>query len=243
MSLGYITELLRTSGMNLSHILLMVVYTLDMAKKKKLHLPVKVLSRRQRLIILPVFITIAIAVVVLTVITIIIMPKADQDSKYGVGANGFRAFKEQGTTLDIDKVVSKDQVINSLGNKAKSVDDVSVSSVFNLNGNRGQTATYNFVRADGKNANLYVDMMQFKSSAEMNSANILAGTGKAGAIQGHPAYYMHAQTLGSDREYRLLVVNGLKAYKFVVVQPVKSITISEVGALATARKLAADAKL
>ncbi|MDB5177177.1 MAG: hypothetical protein JWN75_845 [Candidatus Saccharibacteria bacterium] len=214
-----------------------------MAKKTKRRAPFKTLSRRTRLVILPIFALIAVGALVLAVITIMVMPRVDQASQRGVGANGFRAYPEDGTTLNIDKVTSKNEVITSLGNKAKSVDDVSVSKVFNFDGNRGQTATFNFIRADGARSSVYVDMMLFKNVATMNDANILDGTGKAGTIQGHPAYYMHAQTIGSDREYRLLVVNGLKAYKFVVVQPVKSITISEVGALATARKIAAEAKL
>jgi len=221
----------------------MVVYTQDMAKKAKRRVQFKTLSRRTRLVVLPLFALIGIGAVVLAVITIIVMPRVNQGSQRGVGADGFRAYLEENSTLGIDKVATKNQVITCLGAKAKSVDDVAVSKVFNLDGNRGQTATFDFVRTDGNKASVYIDVMLFKNVPTMNNADILAGTGKAGTIQGHPAYYMHAQTVGSDREYRLLVTNGLKAYKFVVVQPVRNITISEVGALAAMRKLASEAKL
>jgi hypothetical protein len=214
-----------------------------MAKKTKRRIAFKALSRRTRLVVLPLFAVIAVGAIVIAVITIIVMPRVNQGSQNGVGANGFRAYQEENSTLGIDKVVDKSEVAASLGSKAKSVGDVDISKVFNYDGNRGQTATFEFVRSDGNTSSLYVDVMLFKNVTTMNNANILAGTAKAGTIQGHPVYYMHAQTLSSDREYRLLIANGLKAYRFVVVQPYRNITISEVSALAVLRKLADKANL
>lgn len=214
-----------------------------MAKKAKRKKPAKGLSKRGRLIVLPVMGIIGVGAIILAVMTIIVMPKAHNASQYGVGANGFRAYVEDGTSLGIANVISKDQVVQDLGDKAKSVSDVSSSKVMNLNGDRGQTATFDFIRKDGVKSSLYADMMLFKNTASLESARITAGTGTAGTINGFPAYYMHAQTLGSDREYRLMVVNGLKVYKFVIVQPFRNITISEVSAVASLKKLATKANL
>ena len=202
---------------------------------------IKKLGRKERFIILPLLAVISIGALIFIVVSIISVPRAAVGSQPGVGANGFRAYEENNSDLGMAKVVSRDDVVAALGAKAKSVDAVSVSNVFNLNGNRGQTATYSFVRADGKQASLYVDMMFFKNYAELKSANIYGSTKQTDDLAGHPAYYMYAQTLGSDREYRLMVVNDLKVYKFVITQPHQDITINEVAALASLKKLAAKA--
>lgn len=41
----------------------------------------------------------------------------------------------------------------------------------------------------------------------------------------------------------MIVVNGLKAYRFVMTQPMDNITIKEVAALAALKKIALEAKL
>ena len=227
---------------------LVVVYTQVMAKKsgrKKSNWRKSLakFNKKHKPLVLGIFAVIGVGMIVLVVLTIVAMPKINPGSQYGVGANGFRAYEEKDTSLGVDKVVSKEEVVQVLGGKAKSVSDADVSNVFNFNGDRGQTATYDFVRSDGVKATLYVDMMLFKNIPSMNNAHILTGTGDAGKVNGHPAYYMHAQTIGSQREYRLLVVNGLKAYKFVITQPYRNITINEVAALAALKKLAQKAEL
>ncbi len=213
-----------------------------MAKKSKKQ-RFKGISKRQRALILPLMVVIGAGAVILAILAIIVMPRVNTASQRGVGADGFRAYEEQNTDLGIGKVVAKGDVVTALGDKAKAVSNVDVSNVFNLNGDRGQTATFGFTRADGKKVSLYVDMMLFKNTASMENAHVLTGTGKTGTINGHDAYYMHAQTLGTVREYRLLVVNGLKAYKFVIDQPHNDISISEVASLATLKKLALKANL
>jgi hypothetical protein len=203
----------------------------------------KGLTKRQRTLILPLFVVIGTGAIVLAVLAIIVMPRTTNDNQRGIGADGFQAYQETGTDLGIGKVVSKSDVVAALGVNAKSVSDADVSKVFNYNGDRGQTLTFNFKRADNNQASLYIDVVLFKNSASLTNTNIYNGTGKAGTINGLSAYYMHAQTLGTIREYRLLVVNGLKAYKFVIDQPYKNITISEVSALAALKKLALKAQL
>lgn len=203
----------------------------------------KPLSRRARRIVLPLFIAIGAGAMVLAVLSVIVLPKINQGSQRGVGADGFRAYIEDNGDLGIAKVVSKAEVSSALGNKAKTVSDPAISKVFNLNGSRTQTATYGFTRTDGVAAELYVDLMFFKNPSERDGANIYASTQQTGDISGRHAYYMHAQTLGGNREYRLMVVNDLKIYKFVIAQPLTNITINEISALAVLKKLAAQASL
>lgn len=216
----------------------------DMATKRKKRLPRIKDSRKLLLtIIVPIMGIIAAAAVILAIFSIITMPKSGEGAQRGVGADGFSAYEEKGTTLGIDKVVSRDDVVAVLGKKAKSVGDQQVSNVFNLDDNRGQTLTYSFVRPDDKEVSLYVDVMLFKNMNVLEAANIYAGTASAGNVGAHPAYFMRAQTMGSDREYRLMVVNGLKVYKFVMVQPYRSITMSEVVAVSILKQLAEKAEL
>lgn len=202
----------------------------------------KGLSKRARLFVLPLMIFVGAGAVILAIITIIVMPKVNPGAQRGVGANGFQAYVEQNGDLGIAKLVTKDEVAKALGDKAKSVDGAQVSKVMNIDGSRGQTATYSFVRTDGKKSSLYVDLMFFKNQPTLDAAHVTTATAKAGTISGRQAYYLHAQTLGSDREYRLMVVDGLKVYKFVIVQPRTSIAISEVSALASLKKLAQSAR-
>jgi len=217
--------------------LLMVLYTLDMAKSSKESGKTDVLDAKTRMMLLPVMAMVAIGAIVLAIVAIIAIPAYDARQQ-GVGANGFRAYEEVGTDLGVGEVVSKKVVEEKLSDKALAVDNAQVTNVFNWNGNRGQTATYDFVRSDGAAASVYIDLLQFRDTATMESQNIYKATKSAGTINGHPAYFMHAQTLGMDREYRLMVVDGLKVYKFVMTQPNRNITISEVSALAVLKQIA-----
>lgn len=203
----------------------------------------KTLTKKQRAVVLPAIVVIGAIAVGIAIWTIVIMPHATGNSQMGVAANGFTAFIEKDGNLGISKVVTKDQVAQALGSNAKKVTSDDISKVFNYDGDRSQTATFNFVRADGQPSSLYIDVVLFKDQTTMNNENIFAETKLARVINGYSAYYMHAQTLGSLREYRLLVVKGLKAYKFVVDQPLDSITISEVSAVGSLIKLAQVAKL
>jgi hypothetical protein len=201
------------------------------------------ISLRTKALVLPVLVAIGAGAIAIAILSIIVVPRINPGSQRGVGANGFQAFIEPEGDLGMGSVVSKQDVEEVLGKNAKKVNDVEVTKVFNLNGNRGQTATYKFTRTDGLKVSLYVDVMAFKNVPELEAANVTEGTVDAGMVNGHHAYYMHAQTLGSDREYRVLVVNGLKVYKFVIVQPYRYITISEVTSAAALKKLAAKAHL
>lgn len=198
---------------------------------------------KAQLVVLPLMALVAIGAVILAIVAIIALPAVYNVKDRGVGAYGFKAFVEEGTDLGVGDVLSKKIVKSELGNKSLSVDDADVSGVFNIDGNRGQTATFDFLRADGADSGVYVDLMLFKNSSSMDGSHILSGTGKAGTIQGHPAYFMRAQTLGYDREYRLMVVNGLKVYKFVMTQPHKNVTINEVTAVAALKRMAEKANL
>ena len=201
------------------------------------------MSRRTRAVILLAMTAVGAGAIALAVWAIIIMPRINPGAQRGVGASGFTAFVEPDSDLGMGTVVRKEDVEEVLGSKAKTVGDVVVSKVMNLDGNRGQTATYSFVRSDGRKASVYVDVMLFKNQPTFDAADVTKNTLKGGTVGDLPVYYMHALTLGSEREYRLLVVKGLNVYKFVLVQPYRNITITEVAALAAMKKLAAKAEI
>lgn len=211
------------------------------AKQRKSSKPL--MGPKARKLLLPVFVLLGIGVIVLTVFSIILMPKENPGSQYGVGADGFSAYVEKEGDLGVGSVVDKSQVVTALGDKAKSVDNAQISQVFNLNGNRSQTLTYPFTRTDGVKANLFIDMRLYKNLKALEDDHIYVATAKAGTVGGYPAHYKLAQTIDGDREYHMIVVNGLRAYRFVVAQPAKSITINEVPALAVLKRLALEAKL
>lgn len=194
-------------------------------------------------VVLPIFLLIGAGAIILTVLSIIFMLRPESSAQMGVGADGFRAFVEENGDLGVKSVVNKDQVVAALGDKAKSVGDADISKVFNLNGDRSQTITFPFVRSDGKKAALYIDTKLYQNLQAQEDDHIYAATLNGGTANGHPVYYKHAQTVGSDREYHLVVVNGLKAYRFVIAQPGKNMLINEVAALAALKRLAAEAKL
>lgn len=161
--------------------------------------------------------------------------------QYGVGADGFRAFVDDKATLNVNKVVKKDQVVLVLKGLAKSVSDAKTDRVFNLNGNQGQTVTYAFVRTDGVKSSLYIDKRQYKDKKALENDHIYDETMKSGTAKGHPIYFRTALTIGADREYSLMVVNGLAVYRFVIAQPLDNISITEVTALVALKKLAQQA--
>ncbi len=196
-----------------------------------------------RKIILPLFLVIGAGVIALTVLSIIMVPKPSKSTNYGIGADGFRAFVEEKSDLGISALIDKQKVVSALGSRAKSVGDKEVSKVFNYNGDRSQTVTYRFVRTDNVASTLYVDMKLYKNAQALEKDNIYVATLKTDPIGGHPVYFKHAQTIDGKREYHLMVVNGLKAYRFVVAQPYKNVTLSEVVALSALKRLAADMKL
>lgn len=214
-----------------------------MTKKSKQYKPKAIISRRMQKIVLPIFLLIGAGTVILTILSIIFILRPEQNAQNGVGADGFRAYVEDNGSLGVNSVVSKDQVVAALGDKAKSVSDADISKVFNLNGDRGQTLTFPFVRNDGKKASLYVDVKLYKNMQSQEDDHIYAATIDGGKVNGHSVYYKHALTIGSDREYHLIIVNGLKAYRFVIAQPAKNMLINEVAALAVLKRLAAEAKL
>lgn len=223
--------------------LLMVVLIVEMIKKLKKRKSSEGLSPRARMVLLAALTIVGGGAIAIAIISIVIVPLVNPGSQRGVGANGFQAFVEDGGNLNIANTVSKQEVVDALGDKAKSVSDAQVSKVFNIDGTRGQTVTYDFVRANGLKASLYIDLMYFSNLQTLESTGVTASTGDAGRVNGHQAYYMHAQTFGSEREYRLMIINGLKVYKFVISQPYRTISINEVSALATLKKLAAKAEL
>ena len=213
-----------------------------MAKKSKRGKQ-KRLSKRTRLVILPAFYVFAAGAVALVILSIIMVPKLGSEKGYGIGADGFRAFTEEKGDLGVGSVATKEQVVAVLGKKAKSVGDPQVSKVFNMNGNRSQTLTFPFVRADGTASELYIDVRLYKNTQALEGDHLYVATANAGTVAGHKAYFKHAQTLDDQREYHMIVVNGLKVYRFVVSQPYGNVTISEVAALAAVKRLAAEAQL
>lgn len=222
----------------------MIIYTQYMSKPshKKSKSSAKQIDPRVKFVAIPVLALISLGAIAFVVMTIANLPKPEGAMR-GVGADGFRAYIEKDGDLGAGRVASKQAVAEALGQRAKQVNDVVTTTVFNMNGTRGQTATYDIVKANGKPASVYVDVTIFKNTIELEKAAIYANTGKTDPIGGHPAYYMHALTIGSDREYRLMVVNGAKVYKFVLVQPFRDITINEAGAVATLKKIAAKSQL
>ena len=200
----------------------------------------KELSKRQKAVIVPAMVLVGTGAVALSVFGIVNMT-GNSASKYGIGAGGFSAFAEENGDMGVANVINKDEVQKALASNAKDVADVDVSKVFNLNGDRGQTATFAFTRKDGVKSSVYVDARQFKSAAALKSAGIYVYTASAGNVKDHPAYYTVSQNIGGIREYSLMVVNDLKVFRFVMEQPAENATIGEVPAVATLLKVAKQA--
>lgn len=199
-------------------------------------------NEKARFAVLVLFALISIGAISLSIWSIVTsMNNQKPGQQYGVGADGFRAFVDDKATLNVNKVVKKDQVESVLKGLAESVGDAKVDKVFNLNGNQGQTVTYTFVRTDGVKSSLYIDKRQYKDKKALDNDHIYDETMKSGAAKEHPIYFRAALTIGADREYSLMVVNGLTVYRFVIAQPLDNISITEVTALVALKKLAQQA--
>jgi hypothetical protein len=188
---------------------------------------------------------ILMAVVALGVLVVNIngFPLKNQGSQYGVGADGYNVHEIKGADLGIAKVVDKSTVESAFGSLVKSVDDVDVSGVISLNGNKGQTGTFYIQTKAGSQGSFYVDVMEYKSQKAYDTDNIFADTADAGKVNGLQARTMPAFTIANEREYALLVTKGLKSYKFALTQPYKNVTIDEVTAQTVLKKIAAKANL
>lgn len=201
------------------------------------------LSKQQQKVVLPVFVAVGLFVAIATTGYVAYSINVASNKGNATSGLGFKAFVEDGTTLDADKIVTSDKVANEFKGKVSDVSKVDLSKVFNYNGTRGQTASYYTVRNDGRSATVYVDKMVFKNQSDMDSQNIFSGTVRAKEVNGLQTYFMHAETVGMAREYRLMVVDGLTAYKFVFSQPATDITVNEVSAMASLMKLVGSSSL
>ncbi|OGL22532.1 hypothetical protein A2707_04390 [Candidatus Saccharibacteria bacterium RIFCSPHIGHO2_01_FULL_45_15] len=173
-------------------------------------------------------------------VTIFVLPDRARD---GVGADGFSVSRLKGAQLGVDAIVSKQAVVAALGDTAKEVKDGDVSDGLNRNGNKSQQITYEFTTKSGKTASLYIDLLIYKSQAAYDGDSVFASTGAAGTINGREVRYMPAATLSMEREYALLVSNGLKSYKFALLQPNDSVTINELTAQNIMKKIIEQSKL
>jgi hypothetical protein len=171
------------------------------------------------------------------------LPSRDPGAQVGVGADGFSVKELKGVDLGVADVVSKAIAEQELKSVAQKVGNVNKSGTLSLNGNRNQTATYYFKSNAGTQSTLYVDVLIYKNATALKSDNLNKRTADAGKINGNEARYMHAATIGSEREYALLVTKDLKSYKFAITQPAKNITINEVTSQEILKKVAARANL
>ena len=188
-------------------------------RKKTVHADSK---RTQRLVLGAVAVAAVSAFVVMAVIA-----NNENSRPVGVGADGFSVFEKSGADLGVTKVASKKVVQDALGKNAKNVADVEKSGVLSINGNLGQTATYNFTLSDGSKAWIDIDVLQYKSKEAYDGDNVFKGTGHAATIDGNEVRYMPATSLGTERVYALLVTEGVKSYKYAMSQPNASVLIKE----------------
>ena len=202
------------------------------------------IGRKTQIAVLVLFSSIAVLSIGLAVWSVLtVSGESNPGQERGVGADGFSAFVEKDGNLGVALVASKDQAVSALGDKAEVVEAGRVSKVFNLNGNLGQTITFPFVRADKENSSIYIDKRIYKSAQALRDDNIYQRTLSAGEINGHPLYYRAAQTIGPNREYHVMIVDGTTVYRYVLAQPFKNVSISEVEALAILKRLATVANL
>ncbi len=178
-------------------------------------------SKRSQKIVLG---AVAVAALGALAIMVLVVPS---NGDANTGATGFSAFEKKGADIGIAKVTSEQTVKNALGKKVKSVSAVDVSGVLSINGNLGQTATYNFVLPDGSTGWIDVDVKQYKDRKSYDEDNVFAGTGAAGTINDRDIRYLPATSLGKERIYSLLVTNNLKSYKFALSQPNDKVQILE----------------
>lgn len=194
-----------------------------MAKKSTRKKAVHQDSKRTQRVVLGLTAAAAIGAVA---IMALVLP-AKSDSPTGVGADGFSVFEKKGADLGVTKVASKETVSRALGKNVTSVAEVEKSGVISLNGNLGQTATYNFTLPNGSKGWIDIDILQYKSKQAYENDGVFKGTGVAGTIDGREVRYMPASSLGKDRIYALLVTKDLKSYKFAMSQPNAKVQIKE----------------
>lgn len=188
-------------------------------RKKAVHTDSK---RTQRVILGAV----AAAAVGAVGLMVLVFPK-ENNIMTGSGADGFSVFEKKGADLGIADVTSKQTIENALAKNAKNVSNVEKSGVISLNGNVGQTATYNFSLKDGSKASIDIDVLEYKSQEAYDNDNVFKGTGLAGTIDDREVRYIPASSIGTERVYALLVTKDLKSYKFAMSQPNTKIQIKE----------------
>ncbi|RYX79408.1 hypothetical protein EON76_01650 [bacterium] len=201
------------------------------AKKRTIH-------PEYRRFALPAVIVIALAALLLTIFAL-----PNNTARNGVGADGFSVKRMKGVQLGVDTIIDKQKIISALGSNAKEVKDGVVTDTLNRNGNRSQQITYDFMTKSGNTASLYIDLVIYKNQASYDNDSVFAGTGLAGKIDGREVRYMPAATLSADREYALLVTNGLKSYKFALLQPTKAVAINELTSQNIMKKIIDESKL
>ena len=197
------------------------------------------ISKKGRVTVIVAFTLMSIAAISLCVWTINnSMSDWKPGRQRGVGADGFQAYVEDKANLGVDTIVKKDQVTTALKNLASSVEDAKIAPVFTLNGNLGQTITFSFVRKDGVKSSVYVDKRVYKSKEALDDDHVYDATMESGKAKGHTIYFREAQTIGKDREYSLMVVDGKTVYRYVMSQTYNNISVTELTALVTLKKLA-----
>lgn len=209
-------------------------------KKKHTKKTSRISEKNTRRLVLGV--TIAGALGVLAVM-VVVLPIRNSGMRSGVGADGFSVFEIKGADLGVKKVVDKKMVEDALGKQVKSVDDVVSSGVINFNGNKGQTASYDFTMPSGTKSRIDIDVLQYQSQAAYDSDHVFSGTGSAGKINGLEVRYLPAISIGGDREYALLVTKDLKSYKFSMSQPNDKREIREIEAHEALKQLISKAQL
>lgn len=199
----------------------------------------------KRRLLLAAFIVIALAV---SGGTILLIANAFQGQvspgiQTGVGADGFRAFVEEKSDMNVKDLVSRDQVIAALGTYATSVNPAEVSKVFNMNGDRGQTLTFKFIRKDGVRSNINIDKRTYTSKSKLEADGVYKSSLEYGTVNGRTVYVKRAQTIGGLREYHAVVVDDTTVYRLVLAQPVKNIKIKEVDSINILKNLFVGAKI
>lgn len=154
------------------------------------------------------------------------------------------AYQERNKDMGVGSIVSKQDVIDTLGTNGKDVKDASISAVLNYKGNRGQTATYNFTLPSGaQNGSIDIDIMRYANKEAFDAAMPLTGTGGLGEVAGHQIKYLPAITLSGDRRYTILFANNNDIYKITFIQPTVKPEILEYRAQDMMKELVKKAKL
>lgn len=198
--------------------------------------------QQARLIVSILVLTIG-AVVASTLLIGAVQKTTKPGEQKGVGADGFRVTVDEKGNLDVLSIATKNNVIAALGNYSKTVKEPEMSKLLDLNGTLRQQVTFPFTTPDGSAASLYIDKIIYENIKKLEADNIYGATLQAKKVKNFPTYIRAAQTIGTDREYSLMVVNGLTVYRFVISQPLNKVTITEPGALDVLSKLAGESNL